>query len=83
MPTAVPNLDVVETLDSEKLASLVDKSWAASDKKDRLKVFIQINTSGEDSEFIIHRLIEIFFDLNIFDYLWHGKTKVVSMLTAL
>lgn len=38
-------------MDSEKLAAAVDRSWAATGKTDKLKVFVQVNTSQEDSEF--------------------------------
>lgn len=46
---ALKNLHMIETVDSQKLASQLDKSWgklfgAAS----KLNVMIQINTSGED-----------------------------------
>ncbi|KAM4609726.1 pyridoxal phosphate homeostasis protein isoform 2-T3 [Polymixia lowei] len=48
----VPNLFMVETVDSVKLADKVNSSWqrlrAASTQ--RLKVLVQINTSGEQSK---------------------------------
>ena len=48
--TSVPHLWCVETVDSERLASSLDSSWAKREKKQKLKVFIQINTSSEDSK---------------------------------
>uniref|UniRef100_A0A6Q2Z634 Pyridoxal phosphate homeostasis protein n=1 Tax=Esox lucius TaxID=8010 RepID=A0A6Q2Z634_ESOLU len=49
----VPNLFMVETVDSVKLADKVNSSWqrlrAASTR--RLKVMVQINTSGEESKY--------------------------------
>jgi len=46
---AIPNLDFVETVDSEKLASLLNK--AASETRDApLNVFVQVNTSGEQNK---------------------------------
>ncbi|CAB1330260.1 unnamed protein product [Coregonus sp. 'balchen'] len=48
----VPNLFMVETVDSAKLADKVNSSWqrlrAASTHK--LKIMVQINTSGEESK---------------------------------
>nr|XP_006625657.1 PREDICTED: proline synthase co-transcribed bacterial homolog protein [Lepisosteus oculatus] len=50
----VPNLFMVETVDSVKLADRVNTSWqkvrASSTLGQRLKVMVQINTSGEDSK---------------------------------
>lgn len=47
---AIPNLDVIETVDSEKLAASIDRSWGSIRGDNKLKVFIQINTSQEESE---------------------------------
>ena len=44
----VRNLWCVETLDSEKKARLLDSGAAAIERKEQLKVFIQVNTSGEE-----------------------------------
>ncbi|KAA8650074.1 hypothetical protein EYZ11_008749 [Aspergillus tanneri] len=53
----VRGLWAVESVDSEKKASLLDKGWGdrsaelrASDSIDRLHVFVQVNTSGEESK---------------------------------
>ena len=47
----VPNLDFVETVDSEKLASKLNNAVLNSSRKDRpLNVLVQINTSGEESK---------------------------------
>ena len=52
--TAVPHLWCVETVDSERLASSLDTSWkkrgGAESAKEKLKVFVQVNTSSEDSK---------------------------------
>jgi len=49
---AVPNLYMVETVDSTKLATALDaacqKSESASQSK-RLKIMVQVNTSNEPS----------------------------------
>lgn len=45
-----PNLYVVETVDSEKLADAVDKAWAKLQKPESLKVMVQVNTSSEESK---------------------------------
>ncbi|XP_041369277.1 pyridoxal phosphate homeostasis protein-like isoform X2 [Gigantopelta aegis] len=46
----VPNLYLVETIDSEKLAEAVNSSWGRRKKTDHLKVMVQINTSEEESK---------------------------------
>ncbi len=46
----MPNLFMVETVDSEKLASALNSSYEKHRKNpdSRLKIFIQVNTSGEE-----------------------------------
>src|ERR1700737_3043908 len=44
----VRNLWCVETVDSQKKAGLLDKATATTERSQLLKVFIQINTSGEE-----------------------------------
>ena len=53
----MPNLTAVETVDSSKLASLLDSAWAAAGAataaaapRRLLDVFVQVNTSGEESK---------------------------------
>ncbi|XP_023248795.1 pyridoxal phosphate homeostasis protein-like, partial [Seriola lalandi dorsalis] len=48
----VPNLFLVETVDSAKLADKVNSSWQRlrGASMQRLKVMVQINTSGEQSK---------------------------------
>jgi uncharacterized pyridoxal phosphate-containing UPF0001 family protein len=46
---SVPGLCVVETVDTDKLATTLDTVWAKQKGQDaKLKVMAQINTSGED-----------------------------------
>ncbi|XP_048186217.1 pyridoxal phosphate homeostasis protein [Perognathus longimembris pacificus] len=47
---AVPNLFMLETVDSVKLADKVNSSWQKKSSPERLKVMVQINTSGEESK---------------------------------
>ncbi|XP_064333536.1 pyridoxal phosphate homeostasis protein isoform X2 [Camelus dromedarius] len=47
---AVPNLFMLETVDSVKLADRVNSSWQKKGALERLKVMVQINTSGEESK---------------------------------
>lgn len=47
---AVPNLFMLETVDSVKLADRVNSSWQKKGSPQRLKVMVQVNTSGEDSK---------------------------------
>ncbi|XP_078521543.1 pyridoxal phosphate homeostasis protein [Lissotriton helveticus] len=46
----VPNLFLLETVDSIKLADKVNASWQKKGSPERLKVMVQVNTSGEDSK---------------------------------
>ncbi|CAL9119256.1 unnamed protein product [Musa textilis] len=46
----VPNLDMVETVDDEKIANHLDRMVASLGRKP-LKVLVQVNTSGEESKF--------------------------------
>ena len=43
---------MIQTVDSEKLADSLNKAWAKvksqNPQKEKLKILIQINTSGED-----------------------------------
>lgn len=47
----VPNLFVIETLDSSKIAKAVNDAWTRYNKKGQLNVMIQFNTSEEHSEY--------------------------------
>ncbi|KAG0263500.1 hypothetical protein DFQ27_001752 [Actinomortierella ambigua] len=47
---AIPNLFVVETVDSAKKATTLDKACANSGRKEPLRIFLQVNTSGEDTK---------------------------------
>jgi len=42
-----PGLHVIETIDSEKLASAVNDGWKKLNKENKLKIMIQVNTSNE------------------------------------
>uniref|UniRef100_A0A2N9H8P8 Pyridoxal phosphate homeostasis protein n=1 Tax=Fagus sylvatica TaxID=28930 RepID=A0A2N9H8P8_FAGSY len=46
----VPNLDMVESVDDEKIANQLDHVVASIGRKP-LKVLVQVNTSGEESKF--------------------------------
>lgn len=48
---AIPNLYVVETVDSIKKADTLDKACKAVERKEPLRVFVQVNTSEEDGKF--------------------------------
>ncbi|NXU06763.1 PLPHP protein, partial [Buphagus erythrorhynchus] len=47
---AVPNLFMLETVDSVKLADRVNSSWQKKGSSQKLKVMVQVNTSGEESK---------------------------------
>jgi uncharacterized pyridoxal phosphate-containing UPF0001 family protein len=44
----VKNLWAIETVDSEKKARIQENALIALKRDERLKVFIQVNTSGEE-----------------------------------
>jgi PLP dependent protein len=46
----IPNLFMIETVDSAKLASAVDAAWQKRALPNKLKVMVQVNTSSEDSK---------------------------------
>ena len=49
---SAPGLWMVETLDSERLATALDTSWRKKyPTEKRLRVCVQVNTSGEDTKF--------------------------------
>ena len=43
---------MVETVDSEKLALALNNSWAKQSPTQPLAVMVQVNTSGEESEWV-------------------------------
>lgn len=47
---AIPNVFVVETIDSAKKATTLDKACAAAARAEPLRIFLQVNTSGEESK---------------------------------
>eukprot|EP00238_Polyblepharides_amylifera_P001337 CAMPEP_0196571610 /NCGR_PEP_ID=MMETSP1081-20130531/1769_1 /TAXON_ID=36882 /ORGANISM="Pyramimonas amylifera, Strain CCMP720" /LENGTH=234 /DNA_ID=CAMNT_0041888627 /DNA_START=151 /DNA_END=855 /DNA_ORIENTATION=- len=48
---SVPNLFMVETVDTVKLANLLDKAVESAEWDRKLNVLVQVNTSGEESKF--------------------------------
>ncbi|KAL5990119.1 hypothetical protein ACLOJK_011016, partial [Asimina triloba] len=48
--TGVPNLEMVETVDDEKIANHLDRAVANIGRRP-LKIFVQVNTSGEESKY--------------------------------
>jgi pyridoxal phosphate enzyme (YggS family) len=50
MVARIPNLAMVESVDSVKLANALDKACVAAVRPSPLPVLIQVNTSGEDSD---------------------------------
>ncbi|KAJ3018050.1 hypothetical protein HKX48_003203 [Thoreauomyces humboldtii] len=48
---SIPNLWAVETIDSAKKADTMNRTWDAADAtRSPLRVFVQVNTSGESSK---------------------------------
>lgn len=48
--TSLPGLLMVETVDSERLATALDNSWKKKESDRRLKIYLQVNTSCEESK---------------------------------
>ncbi|CAO3638515.1 unnamed protein product [Mucor hiemalis] len=46
----IPNLFVVETLDSAKKADALNKACISVSRQNKLKVYVQVNTSGEEAK---------------------------------
>ena len=45
------NLHVVETVDNQKLAEALNKRWESKGLERKLKVYAQVNCSGEESKY--------------------------------
>jgi len=41
---------MIETVDSEKLADNLNSAWSKLNKEEKLKVLVQVNTSGEEGK---------------------------------
>lgn len=50
---------MIETVHSVKLAQTVNSSWERLGHTNKLNVMLQVNTSGEDSEYRCSVLLEI------------------------
>lgn len=65
----LPNLHMIQTVDSEKLANSLDAAWSKLQPtpSEPLRVLIQINTSGEDGKQHKAKIyIESILNLHIF-----------------
>ena len=51
----MPNLFCIETVDSPKLATAINNA-VGKKMKDKLMVFVQVNTSGEESKYPFHTI---------------------------
>ena len=49
---------MIETIHSKKLANEVNKQWGKMDTRERLKVMVQVNTSGEESKCNVCMMIQ-------------------------
>ena len=43
---------MVQTVDTAKLATALNNSWGKQNKPTKLKVMVQVNTSGEESKLL-------------------------------
>lgn len=53
----VPNLFIVETVDSEKLATALDARLKSKGTDCKLNIFVQVNTSGEEGKVGLSNLV--------------------------
>jgi uncharacterized pyridoxal phosphate-containing UPF0001 family protein len=44
----IPNLFLVETIDSAKKADALNKACVTVGRESKLKIYVQVNTSGEE-----------------------------------
>lgn len=44
---------MVETIPSEKIATAINVSWERLKRPEKLKVMVQVNTSGEESKIFL------------------------------
>ena len=51
--TETPNLECIQTVESIKLASAINNSCQRKGLTNKMKVFAQVNSSGEDSKFYL------------------------------
>ncbi|XP_050430731.1 pyridoxal phosphate homeostasis protein [Adelges cooleyi] len=47
---SVPGLDIIETVDNEKLADAINVAWKKQNNKNPLKIMVQVNTSREEEK---------------------------------
>ena len=45
---------MVQTVDTAKLATALSNSWGKQNNPNKLKVMVQVNTSGEESKLIFY-----------------------------
>lgn len=70
----VPNLYMVETVDSEKIADVLNKNWEKLQHSEKLKVLVEINTSREknktgiDPDKVCHLVSHILGDCPSLDF---------------
>lgn len=72
------NLFVIETVDSEKIASALDVGWMKNikDENSRLKILVQVNTSKEEGN-IINPTVQHLVVLILYGHLNHSYTFLV------
>lgn len=63
----LPNIYMIETVDSKKLATQLNKNWSKFDTCNlKLNIFVQVNTSGEDG--MCRCNLHLILKLNISSY---------------
>lgn len=76
----VPNLFLVETVDSVKLADKVNSSWQRirGASTQRLKIMVQINTSGEQSQCLLPHFFRPCYVLSYTQWRLHKQWQLLT-----
>lgn len=62
---STPNLYLIETVDSDKLATALNNGWPKFNQNNKLNVMLQVNTSQEEGIVIIYMLYYVVKFLNL------------------
>ena len=60
LPTDCPSLWMVETVNKWKTAHVLDRHWGLGEREEPLRVLVQVNTSGEASQWVTsHHVVHV------------------------
>lgn len=81
---AIPNVFVVETVDSAKKATTLDKACATAARAEPLRIYLQVNTSGEESkqsseEAANYFVLELFLAFLCYQFFHRNKPRCIQL----